>query len=36
VHADPDELLRQYAESVAKVKELQALLKASLEQSLGN
>jgi type I restriction enzyme M protein len=36
VHADPDELLRQYAESVAKVKELQAQLKASLEQSLGN
>jgi len=35
VHADPDELLRQYAESVAKVKELQAQLKASLEQSLG-
>lgn len=36
VHADPDELLRQYAESVSKVKELQAKLKASLEQSLGN
>ena len=35
VHADPDELLRQYAESVAEVKALQAQLKASLEQSLG-
>jgi type I restriction enzyme M protein len=35
VHADPDELLRQYAESVAKVKELQTKLKASLEKSLG-
>ena len=36
VHADPDDLLRQYAESVAKVKALQDQLKASLEQSLGN
>ena len=35
VHADPDDLLRQYAESVAKVKALQEQLKASLEESLG-
>ena len=35
VHADPDDLLRQYADAVAKVKDLQDQLKASLEQSLG-
>jgi type I restriction enzyme M protein len=35
VHADPNELLRQYADAVAKVKDLQDQLKASLEQSLG-
>ncbi len=35
VHEDPDELLRQYAESVAMVKKLQDQLKMSLEESLG-
>lgn len=35
VHADPDDLLRQYADAVAKVKDLQDKLKASLEESLG-
>jgi len=35
VHVDPDILLRQYAEAVSQVKELQEKLKSSLEGSLG-
>lgn len=34
-HDDPDELLAQYAVAIKSVQELQAKLKASLEQSLG-
>ena len=34
-YADPDDLLRQYAESIARVNDLQTRLKNSFEQALG-